>query len=108
VGELTERNDRTQSKVNMEPKLLSNFLATPGIEVTNLAFANDDIVWISWKPSAEEHMPNLRHTNEVIGAYVTADARIHLYRYLDRLGEREPSVATLIPSSTFSLETNPS
>jgi hypothetical protein len=30
----------------------------------------------------------LRHTNEVIGAYVTAVARIHLYRYLDRLQER--------------------
>jgi len=32
-------------------------------------------------------VPNLRHTNEVIGAYVTAGARIHLYRYLDRLYE---------------------
>ena len=30
----------------------------------------------------------MRHTNEVIGAYVTAGARMHLYRYLDRLGER--------------------
>jgi len=31
---------------------------------------------------------NFRHANEVIGAYVTAGARIHLFRYLDRLGER--------------------
>ena len=60
----------------------------PGIEVTNLAFASEDVVWISWKHSAEELVPNLRHTNEVIGAYVTAGARMHLYRYLDRLGER--------------------
>jgi len=29
-------------------------------------------------------VPNLRHTNEVIGAYVTAGARIHLYSYSDR------------------------
>jgi hypothetical protein len=28
------------------------------------------------------------NTNEVIGAYVTAGARIHLYRYLDRIHER--------------------
>jgi len=56
--------------------------------VTNLAFASDDVVWISWKHSAEESVPNLRHTNEVIGAYVTSGARIHLYRYIDRLGER--------------------
>ena len=33
-------------------------------------------------------MPNLRHTNEIIGAYFISGARIHLYRYLDRLGER--------------------
>jgi len=33
--------------------------------VTNLAFANKDVLWISWKHSAEELGPNLRHTNEV-------------------------------------------
>ena len=38
--------------------------------------------------AAQEHVPNLRHTNEVIGASVIAGASIHLYRYLDRLGER--------------------
>jgi len=87
-GKLTERNDRTQTKVISELKDLYSFLATPGIEVTNLAFGSDDVVWISRKHAAEEHVPNLRHSNEVIGAYVTAGARIHLYRYLDRLGER--------------------
>jgi len=30
-------------------------------------------------------VPLLRHTNEFIGAYATAGARIHLYRHLDRL-----------------------
>jgi len=58
----------------------------PGIEVTNLAFASDDVVWISWKHAAEEHVPSLRH--EVIKAYVTAGAKIHLYRYLNRLQEK--------------------
>jgi len=84
-GKLTERNDRTQTRVITEPKELYNFLSVPGIEVTNLAFASDDVVWISWTHSAEEHVPNLRHSNEVIGAYVIAGARTHLYRYLDRL-----------------------
>jgi len=32
-------------------------------------------------------VPKLPHTNEVIGAYVTAGARIHLYSFLDRLQE---------------------
>ena len=88
MWKLTERNDRTQISVITEPKELNNFLVTPGIEVTNLAFANDDVVWISWKHSAEEHVPNLRHTNEVMGAYVFAGATMDLYRYLDRMGER--------------------
>jgi len=83
-GKLTERNDRTQTKVISEPKQRYRFLARPGIEVTNLAFASDDVVWISWKSEAEEPVPNLLHTNEVVGAYVTAGAGIQLYRYLDR------------------------
>jgi len=75
------------TKIITEPKELYGFLATPGIEVTNLIFASDDVVWLSWKRGVEENLPNLRHTNEVIGAYVTAGARVHLYRYLDRLRE---------------------
>ena len=71
-----------------DPYELYRFLATPGIEVTNLMFASDDVVWASWRFIEEEMIPNLRHTNEVIGAYVTAAARLHLYSYLDRLGER--------------------
>jgi len=51
-------------------------------------FANDDVVWISWQFSSEERVPSLRHTNEVIGAYVTAGARIHLYSYLNRLQDK--------------------
>jgi len=73
-GKLTERSDRTQTRVITEPKDLFSFLSTPGIEVTNLAFASDDVVWISWKHSAEESVPNLRHTKDIIGAYVTTGA----------------------------------
>jgi len=73
-GKLTERSDRTQSRVITEPKELYNFMFLPGIEVTKKAFNKDDVVWISWKHSAEEHVPKLRHTNEVIGAYVTSGA----------------------------------
>ena len=86
-GKLTERNDRTMTKMITEPKELYGIIATPGVEVMNLAFASDEVVWISWKYGAEEDVPSLRHTNEVIGAYVTAGATIHLYRHLDMLKE---------------------
>jgi hypothetical protein len=58
-GKLTKRNDRTRAKITTEPHELYRFLATPGVIVTNLAFASDDVVWLSWKLSAEEYVPNL-------------------------------------------------
>jgi hypothetical protein len=63
------------------------YLATPGVEVTNRTFASDVIIWLSWKLSTEERVSNLRHTNMVIGVYVTASTRIDLYRLIDRLQE---------------------
>ena len=79
-GKLTERSDKAQTKVISERKELYRFLLTPVNEVMNLMFASDDVVWFSWKYAAEERVKNFRHMNEV-----TAGARIHLYRYLDRL-----------------------
>ena len=42
-------NDRTRTKIITEPYELYRFLITPVIEVTKLAFASDDLVWLSWK-----------------------------------------------------------
>src|SRR5215510_5728197 len=87
-GKLTEKNNRTKSKMITDPRELYRFLVTPGIEVVNLMFASDQVCWASWRYAEDEKIPNLRHTNEVIGAYVTTGARIHLYKYLDNLQER--------------------
>jgi hypothetical protein len=47
------------------------------------------VVWVTWKyAEGEENMPDLRHTNEVVGAYITTGARLKLYGYLDGLKER--------------------
>jgi len=60
----------------------------PGIEVANLVFASDDVVWASCRFIAEEEIPSRCITNAVIGAYVTDGARLHLYTYLDMLQHR--------------------
>jgi len=57
-----------------------SFLANPGIEVAILMFASDDVVWASWRFMAMEQIPSLRHTNVVIGAYVTTAARLTCIR----------------------------
>lgn len=75
-GKLTERSNRKHTKLVSEPKDLYRLLAMPGIEVINLMFANDDVVCVSWKFTAEEWVPIPRRTNDVNGAYVTAGARM--------------------------------
>ena len=79
-----------QTTLIFEPKGLYKFLATPDIELSTLLFAGVQAVWISWKYSDERHAPALRHTNDVIASYVTAGARIHIYKYLDKLKEKAP------------------
>jgi hypothetical protein len=50
-------------------------------------FASDEVVWVSWRFTDDEKIPNLKHTNEMMGAYVRAGARLRLYDFLDRLQE---------------------
>jgi hypothetical protein len=84
-GKLTERNNRTKTKIICEPRDLYRFLATPRIGIESLVFAGYRAVWASWKFIEEEKIPNLKHTNEVIGSYVTTGASINLYKYQDKL-----------------------
>ena len=74
-GKLIKRNDKTRNKIITEPHEMYRFLATAGVEVTNLAFASDDVVWLSLKLSKEENVPKAHYTNEVFGAYIIAGAR---------------------------------
>ena len=32
-----------------DPQKLCGFLAAPSLEVTNLFFASDDVVWVPWR-----------------------------------------------------------
>jgi hypothetical protein len=77
-GKLTERGDRTQTKLISDPNELYRFLATPGVEVQNLLFASDSVLWAPWRYAAEEQVPSLRHTNEVVGSYVACGGRMPL------------------------------
>ena len=64
---------------------------SPGIELASFVFTNDTMVWASLRHTAEEAVPNLRHMNGFIGAYVTAGARNNLYGSLDGLKQNPVS-----------------
>jgi hypothetical protein len=88
-GKLREKSNRNQTKLISEPCELYKFLSTPGIEVMNLIFASDQVIWISWRIDDDmEQVSRLRHANDVVGSFVTAGERMHLYRYLERLQDK--------------------
>ena len=45
-GKLVERRNRTKTKQMSGPHELYRFLVTPGVEVVNLMFASDSVVWV--------------------------------------------------------------
>jgi hypothetical protein len=77
------------SRLVSKPHELYRFLAAPDVSVSDVLFSNDDVALLKWRYVDDEvHMPMLRHTYHVIGAYVTTGARLELYTYLDALRER--------------------
>jgi hypothetical protein len=65
-GKLTERNNRTKTKLITDPLELYRFFSTPGVEVSNIVFANDTVILASWRFTDEEKFLPLAHTNEVL------------------------------------------
>jgi hypothetical protein len=47
-GKLTEQSNRTRTKLISEPCELYRFLTNPGVEVHNLGFAGDRLVYVAW------------------------------------------------------------
>jgi hypothetical protein len=83
--------NRLRTKTRPRQQLLPQrkfykLLTSPGTEVTNLIFPNDDVVWVSRKYS-EENVAAGEYVNVAVAAYVTTQACIKLYEYPRELGE---------------------
>jgi hypothetical protein len=85
-GKLTQNQNKTQTTLVSSEKVFHGPLTSPRIEVTNLIFPKDDVVWVSWKNS-DENLPTGKNINVAVVAYVTTQTRLKLYEYLNDLGE---------------------
>jgi hypothetical protein len=85
-GKWAQNQNKTQTTLVSSEKEFYELLTSPGFEVTNLIFPNDDVVWGSWKHSGE-NLPTGKNVNVALAAYVTTQARLKLYLYLSELGE---------------------
>jgi hypothetical protein len=85
-GKWTQNQNKTQTSIVKSAKKIYELVTSLGTEVTNFIFPNEEVVWFSWK-YAEDNITSGKNVNVPIGAYVTTQARLKLYEYLNRLGQ---------------------
>lgn len=72
--------------VKLREKLLE-LLSDPANEVMDILNAMNDVLYVTYRNNLE-NIKTLNSTNVMIAAYTTAQARLLLYDYIDKLGER--------------------
>jgi len=85
-GKWAQNQNKTQTTIDDFEKEFYELLPSPGTEVTNLIFPNEEVAWVSWKYS-EDNVTTGKNVNVTVAAYVTTQARLKLYGYLSKLGK---------------------
>jgi hypothetical protein len=78
--------NKTQTSIVNSAKKFYELITSPGTEVTIFILPNEEVVWVSWK-YAENNITSGKSVNVAVAAYVTTQARLKLYDYLNRLGQ---------------------
>ena len=81
------RNNLTHIQITDNPAELYEYLTDDEKEVIDLNFVTDEMVEMRWTKKEEFETAN-KHTNVVIAAFTTAQARLKLFGILDRLGQK--------------------
>jgi len=97
-GKWAQNQNKTQTTLVTSVKELYELLTSPGTEVTNLIFPNDDVVRVSWKHS-DDNIAAGKNVNVAAAAYVTTQARLKLYEYLSESGSVSCTVIQTVLSS---------
>jgi hypothetical protein len=100
-GKWAQNQNKTQTTLVTSEKEFYELLTSPGIEVTNLIFPNDDFAWVIWRYS-EDNVAAGKNVNVAVAAYVTNQARLKQYEYLESWGSLR-CTAIRTRSSTFKM-----
>ncbi len=71
----------------MDPEAFHALVNNPGIQVHEIEIISEDLIKVVYL-TEEGYVEALGNTSTVIAAFVTTQARLHLYSYLEKLGER--------------------
>ncbi|XP_031342123.1 uncharacterized protein LOC116170010 [Photinus pyralis] len=86
-GKFGQRDNLSKTSIISEAEEFFKMLTDPSMEVNSIIPVNDETLIVNWT-LPEEAVEPLKTTNVVLAAYTTANARLVLYEYLEKLGER--------------------
>jgi len=83
-GKWAQNQNKTQTTIVNSETELYELLTSPGTEVTNLTFPNEEVACVPGKYS-EDNVTTGKNVNVAVAAYVTTQARLKLYGHLSKL-----------------------
>lgn len=86
-GKFGQRQNQPKTSIIRQPNELYDIVNDPSKYVNNIQEVNEEVLIVSWE-YVEEAVNPLSTVNKCIAAYVTTQARLKLYSYLDQLGDR--------------------
>lgn len=86
-GKLSQGNNLKQTLIVTDTKTHYELLTNPAVEVLSITPLNEEAELVQFRLRDEAAQPG-RTTSVVAAAYTTAQARLELYKYLNKLGER--------------------
>jgi hypothetical protein len=69
-GKFAQNSNKTQTSIVNSSKEFYELITSPGTEVTNVIFPNEEVVWVPWK-YAEDNITSGKSVNVAVAAYVT-------------------------------------
>lgn len=86
-GKFGQRENLTKTSIVKTRQQLLELMTDPEIELQHLLTVNENVLYVRWAYARHSVAPSPL-ANVVIAAYTTAQARLKLYSYLERLDRR--------------------
>lgn len=86
-GKFLQRANLSQTSIFEDPKKIYELLKNLSVEVTEITPVNKNKILINWHNNPEE-LPESPLTSATVARYVTAQAWLHLYSFIEQLQDR--------------------
>lgn len=86
-GKLGQLENQPKTTIVNDPEVLFTLLSNPFVNVNSALPVSEDTLIVNYEFKEESYQP-LSTTNVCLAAYTTTQARLKLYSYLERLGDR--------------------